>query len=157
MDITMWTGKIYRFKGDGVEDKYRATEAELYKYNRRKAKVELLQEQIKDFKGEHPLGAVQFGEKIGSNSGVSDPTAEYVAKQLKKVQEKEEELKRENKFINMVDKGFSVLTILERDILKKKYILGYSWEDIAKETSYSQSQVKRKRREAIGKMSEVMW
>lgn len=134
-------------------DKYRAVESELYKYKYRVAKIQKLENEIESLEPRY-LNPQSY-EDTGRGNAVSNVVETNVIKKIEIEDEKVRLLRIEKNKLENIDLYLSVLTESEKLIIQERYFKGKSWKDIAVDLCYSESAVKRKRRTAINKISEI--
>ena len=137
-------------------DKYRATEAELYKYRQRVARVRVLQMELSDILEESPLRGFSSGDG-GSSGKIGDPVGDFVANQNDRAEKKRKQIEKEEKPLVKMEKAFSVLNHAEEEIIIFRYFKGYGWKELAERCGYSVSHAKKLRRDGVEKISEVLW
>ena len=136
-------------------DKYRAVESELYKYKYRVAKIQKIENEIENLEPKY-INAQSY-EDIGRGNSVSNIVETNVINKLEIEDEKLNLLRIEKNKVENIELYLSVLTATERLVIEERYFHGKSWRDIASDLSYSESAVKKKRRNAINKIAEVFW
>ena len=134
-------------------DKYRAVESELYKYKSRVAKIQKLENEIDNLEPEY-INAQSY-EDNGRGNSVSNIVETNVINKIEIEDEKLNLLRIEKNKVENIELYLSVLTATERLVIEERYFKGKSWRDIALDLSYSESAVKKKRRNAINKIAEV--
>lgn len=134
-------------------DKYRAVESELYKYKYRVAKIQKLENEIDNLEPKY-INAQSYEDNARGNS-ISNIVETNVIKKLEIEDEKLNLLRIEKNKVENIELYLSVLTATERLVIEERYFKGKNWRDIALDLSYSESAVKKKRRNAINKIAEV--
>ena len=134
-------------------DKFRAVESELYKYRYRVAKIQKLENEIENLEPKY-INAQNYGD-IGRGNSVSNVVETNVIKKIEIEDEKLNLLRIEKNKVENIELYLSVLTDSERLVIEERYFKDKSWRDIASNLSYSESAVKKKRRNAIKKIAEV--
>lgn len=134
-------------------DKYRAVESELYKYKYRVAKIQKLENEIDNLEPKY-INAQNYEDNARGNS-ISNIVETNVIKKLEIEDEKLNLLRIEKNKVENIELYLSVLTATERLVIEERYFKGKNWRDIALDLSYSESAVKKKRRNAINKIAEV--
>ena len=134
-------------------DKYRAVESELYKYKYRVAKIQKLENEIENLEVKY-INAQNY-EDTGRGNSVSNVVETNVIKKIEIENEKLNLLRIEKNKVENIELYLSVLTATEKLVIEERYFKGKSWRDIASCLSYSESAVKKKRRNAIKKIAEV--
>ena len=134
-------------------DKFRAVESELYKYKYRVAKIKKLENEIESLEPRY-INAQNY-EDNGRGNSVSNVVEANVIKKIEIEDEKLNLLRIEKNKVENIELYLSVLMDIERLVIEERYFKGKSWREIAIDLSYSESAVKKKRRNAIKKIAEV--
>lgn len=129
-------------------DRYRQVESMLYEYNQRVAKVKMLEIELEQIDEMISLGSPILDD-LPHGTDITDPTAKTA---LKLQENKEELLKKKGsceRFIKRLDKAIGLLPRTEFLVIKRRYILDQSWQDISIFMGFSQGHCKRIRRKGI--------
>ena len=126
-----------------------ATKKLLYYHNENKQAICSLKDMLKNLDGKK---GVNYDGMPGS-SGTGDPTGNIAIKRARL----EIKLKNTERIVSIVDKALDMLPDVEREIVEKKYIQGYTWTQITISCSYSRGGALKAGQRGLDKVRQALF
>lgn len=142
---------------DKVANKnYQRTEKELYDYEFLKKYITLRKRDLEELVYEGVRGTSLSPDKISTNT-ISDTVSKEFFK-IEKISESwRKEIKKNESKVNKINVALDLLNDIERKIIELKYFKCLRVYAIAEELDYSEKQIGRIKKNAINKISIVLW
>lgn len=132
-----------------------------YFQNRLDKKIEILKDQLELVKNttNSSLSAKQLKQvKVKSSNDITDTVAEQVINKEERIKEIEDKIKVQKYFKNHTSKVLElILNDRERELLKVAYSNNYTLLKVALELGYSESHIKRKRKELVQQLDNNLF
>lgn len=139
-----------------VNKNYQRTEKELYDYEFLKKYISLRRKDLEELVYEGVSGTALSEDSISTNR-ISDPVAKEFFK-IEKISEAwRKEIKKNESKVNKINVAVGLLNDIEKSIIEKKYFKCLRIYEIAKDLDYSEKQISRIKKNAINKISIVLW
>lgn len=137
-----------------IDKYYKETEYLLYNYKMFEISIKNMQQEIEFLKSEDGGRGIAYDSiPISPTNKFSSSTEDIALSVTEKIDYLEHSIRRMNAKLESIDKAMEGLTEAEKDIIRKKYMLGKQWYVIAYEVSYNERWCKELRKRAISKMT----
>ena len=130
---------------------YRKLEYILYNYSIKKSNIANLKVELSNLVLPSGISGVNYEEKILTGKISNQPETAYLNKEAREIELKTK-LDRLEKELIKIDNAMLCLKELERDVIELRYLKGYQWWQIALKLKYSETWLKRVRKQALNKM-----
>ncbi len=125
----------------------------LKNYNHLKNKLSFLKADLENLKSCNiGIQSMTIGDKVQS-SNISDPTSNFVIKNIEKEKKIEIEIEITKMQLNQIDNILNMLPECERKIIEYRYKNRYSWIEVCELVGYCQSQAINKMNKAIERIN----
>lgn len=138
-----------------MKDKYRAIEKLLFDYKGNQNEIKDIEIQISRIKNDYVgVAPISYEERVCTSASIGSSVEDEVIRKEERIEELEEKKKQINLNTIRVDNALQLLTDVERKVVEGKYINRLQWFKIAYDVGYSESWIKKIRREAMDKLME---
>lgn len=140
---------------DKKDKYYKEIEYKLYNYNMFKIGIENLKKEIEYLESDEvrSLNAITYDEeRTGKTNKISNVIESTMLSISEKILFKEMNIKRLENKIQAIDRALEVLTDIEREVIKLRYIEGKQWYIVAYNVNYNERWCKELRKRAIDKL-----
>lgn len=137
-----------------MKSKYKEVEYLLYNYDVFKVSIENIKKEIEYLEGDEAreIEGVSYEEERSKTNSISNIVENTMLGIAEKIHYLERKIERTNINIEKIDNAMTILTDIEKDIIKKKYFKGKQWYVVAYEVSYSERQCRYIKNRAIDKI-----
>lgn len=140
-------------------DKYRKTDGILYNYRSIKAEIKNLELDIEELKADYEgCGAINYSEKSSPTYAFNSSVENEVVLKEKRIKRLTREKESKERLIKKIDNSLETIKDEKQvQIIKMKYFEGKSFDYISAITNIEVSWCRKLRKEAINKMSELIF
>lgn len=131
-------------------NKYKEIEKMLYDYKMLKISITNLEKDIEFLEDEDGVSGIEYEEtKVSPTNAFSSIVENVMLSKTEKEEYLTRLIERNKRKLESIDNAVEGLTDIQRTVIKQKYFEGQQWWQVAGEIGYSESTVKRHRKEAI--------